>query len=226
MNILVVVAHPDDEVYGMGGTIAKLAYEGHDIYILVVTDGCTSQYRGNKELLEIIETKKYECEKANLVLGVKKVIYGNLPDMRLDTLAHVDINSIIEKNVQNIKPECVYTHFYGDINLDHQRVYQSVLVAARPTNNSSIKSLYSFYIPSSTEWAPQLSTNIFLPNTYVDIENYRCKKIEAIKIYQTELRDFPHPRSVEAVDAYDKAAGIRVGVKCAENFMLLRRIDK
>ena len=132
MKVLVIAAHPDDEVYGMGGTMAKLSDAGHEVHVLIVTDGCTAQYRNDLRLPEILAQKKEEARRANALLGVKSVHFGTLPDMRLDTVSHVEVNQLIEETVDTVAPEVVYTHFYGDVNLDHQMVYRSTLVAVRP----------------------------------------------------------------------------------------------
>lgn len=224
MKVLVIAAHPDDEVYGMGGTIAKLASENNEVHVLIITDGCITQYRDKPNLEEIIAKKKKEAENANKTLGVRKVHYGNLPDMRLDSISHVEINSIIEKVIKDVRPEVVFTHFYGDVNLDHQIVYKSTLVATRPIPGQPVKELYCYKVPSSTEWSPQIITSIFMPNVLVDISEYYTKKEQAIKMYQTELRDYPHPRSIEYVKKCDGAAGIKFGINFAEEFMLLRKI--
>jgi LmbE family N-acetylglucosaminyl deacetylase len=226
MRVLVVAAHPDDEVYGMGGTIAKLADQGHEIHVLIVTDGCISQYRNEDNLQEIIMRKQEEAQKANSILGVESVHFGNLPDMGLDKVPHIQINHIIEKLIQRLEPEEVYTHFYGDVNLDHQLVYKSTLVATRPIVGQCVKNLYAYSVPSSTEWSPQLANSVFMPNIFVEIEPYNPIKIEAIKAYITELREYPHPRSVESVKKNDVAIGIQCGLRSAERFMLLRSIIK
>ena len=135
MKILVIAAHPDDEVYGMGGTIARLSAEGNEVHVLIVTDGCTAQYAGRPDLPEIVAQKHEESFRANEFLGVKKVHFGTFPDMKLDTVPHVELNRLIEDTVNAVQPEAVYTHFYGDVNLDHQMVYRSTLVAVlRPQN--------------------------------------------------------------------------------------------
>lgn len=225
MKVLVIAAHPDDEVYGMGGTIAKLADEGNEVHILIATDGCITQYKDNPRLNEIILKKEKETINANEVLGVTKVHFGNLPDMKLDNVAHIEINSVIENVVRKIRPDIVYTHFYGDVNLDHQNVYKSTLVAVRPVPGQSIKELYCYRVPSSTEWSPQIvNSSIFMPNIFVDISKYSQKKHEAIKLYETEIRDYPHPRSIEYVEKCDCATGLKCGIGLAEEFMLLRKI--
>lgn len=223
MKILVIAAHPDDEIYGLGGTIAKYTDEGHDVYTLIVTEGCTSQYPGR---IEIIEKKKMEAKKSNNILGVKKVIFADMPDMKLDTEAHVELNKVIERAIKDIKPDIVYTHHKGDANKDHKLIYESTLVAVRPTQWCNIKKVYSYFVPSSTEWGSPMSESVFIPNTFVNIDGYTIKKSEAIRAYSTEIREFPHPRSIEAVETYDKANGIKVGMCACEAFCLIRELNK
>ena len=169
MKILVIAAHPDDEVYGMGGTIAKLSEAGDEVHVLFVTDGCTAQYRNDPRLPQILAQKQEEARRANALLGVKAVHFGTLPDMRLDTVPHVEVNQLIEETVDAVAPEVVYTHFLGDVNLDHQMVYRSTLVAVRPVPGQTVRELYCYRVPSSTEWNPQLAHTAFLPNVMVDI---------------------------------------------------------
>lgn len=223
MKVLIIAAHPDDEVYGMGGTIAKLASRGNEVYTLIITEGCSTQYNGNKE---IIQEKKEEAIKANKILGVKKVLFGDLPDMKLDILPHVDINRVIEEAIDKIKPEIVYTHHKGDINKDHRMVYESTLVATRPQYQQCVKKLLSYQVPSSTEWNAQVVDEIFMPNIFEEIEQCYYLKKEAINAYQTEIREYPHPRSLEYVETLDKSVGLRVGTGKAEAFQLIRDIQK
>lgn len=224
MRILVIAAHPDDEVYGMGGTIAKLAAQGHEVHVLIVTDGCTAQYAGRPDLPEIIEKKHREAIEANTLLGVKQVHFGTFPDMKLDTVAHVEVNRLIEETVEKVRPDTVYTHFYGDVNLDHQMVYRSTLVAVRPVPGQCVKALYAYYVPSSTEWSPQLAHTVFLPNTMADITGFEAQKEQALLAYQTEARAYPHPRSAQYVRETDRARGLQWGMGSSEAFMLLRKI--
>lgn len=224
MRILVIAAHPDDEVYGMGGTIARLSAEGHEVHVLIVTDGCTAQYAGRPDLPEIIRKKHQEAVEANRLLGVQRVHFGSFPDMKLDTIPHVEINRLIERTVDALRPEAVYTHFYGDVNLDHQMVYRSTLVAVRPVPGQCVKELYCYQVPSSTEWSPQLAHTAFLPNTMVDITGFEDIKEQAVSAYQTEARPYPHPRSSQYVRETDRARGLQWGLGSSEAFMLLRKI--
>ena len=224
MKILVIAAHPDDEVYGMVGTIAKLAAQGSEVHVLIVTDVCTAQYAGRPDLPEIIEKKHREAIEANTLLGVKQVHFGTFPDMKLDTVPHVEVNRLIEETVDKVRPDTVYTHFYGDVNLDHQMVYRSTLVAVRPVPGQCVKALYAYYVPSSTEWSPQLAHTVFLPNTMTDITGFEERKEQALLAYQTEARAYPHPRSAQYVRETDRARGLQWGMGSSEAFMLLRKI--
>mgnify|MGYP004502744351 CR=1 FL=1 len=222
-KILIVVAHPDDEILGMGGTIAKYASEGAEIALLIVTDGSTSQYESNPNLKMILENKKIETKRAADIVGITHIFYGGLPDMKLDMIEHIVINATIEKVINEFNPDIVYTHFEGDVNKDHQCVYQSTLVACRPTPGQKITELYSFSVPSSTEWSPQNSKTVFIPNVYIDIEGeFSQRKYSAMSEYETEIREYPHPRSIETLRILDQAVGLQVGLKCAESFIAHR----
>lgn len=224
MKVLVVAAHPDDEVYGMGGTIAKIAARGDEVHVLIVTDGCTAQYAGRPDLPDIIEKKHAEALEANRILGVKQVHFGAFPDMRLDAVPHVEVNRLIEETVDAVQPEAVYTHFYGDVNLDHQMAYRSTLVAVRPVPGQRVRELYCYRVPSSTEWSPQLGHTAFLPNVMAEISGFEDAKERALLAYQTEARAYPHPRSPRYVRETDRARGLEWGMGPAEAFWLLRMI--
>lgn len=221
MRILVIAAHPDDEVYGMGGTIAKLAYKKHEVYVLIITDGCSAQYKGQ---LHLIQEKKKQARKANAILGVKEVFFADLPDMKLDKVDHVVLNHVIEKTVWDLNPDIVYTHFYGDVNKDHQCVFDSTMVAVRPTPSQNVQAVYCYQVPSSTEWAAGVPKNMFVPNVFEEISLYYEKKQQAIMAYSMEIRDYPHPRSLEVVKLYDEVMGKRNGLNLAEGFMLIRKV--
>lgn len=223
-KILVIAAHPDDEVLGMGGTIAKLVRDGNDVDVLIVTDGSSAQYRDSDHLAEIIEAKKKETRNCADVLGIRDIYYGELPDMKLDTTPHIRINQVIEDVIDKVQPDIVFTHFWGDVNCDHQNVYKSTLVAVRPVMGQVVRELYCYRVPSSTEWTPNKADTMFMPNYFVDIEVYAEQKYKAFACYSTELRDYPHPRSVQYLRESDKAAGLRVGMLAAEEFILLRKL--
>lgn len=223
-KVLVIAAHPDDEVLGCGGTIARLSSEGVECHLLIVTDGSSSQYRDSDHLHEIIEAKKLETKGCSDQLGFKSIHYGELPDMKLDKTPHIVINQVIEKVVDELQPDTVFTHFWGDVNRDHQEVYKSTLVAVRPVMGQVVKELYCYRVPSSTEWTPNKGDTMFMPNVFVDITEFAEQKYKAFACYSTELRDYPHPRSVQYLRETDKATGLKVGLLAAEEFVLLRKL--
>ena len=149
-RVLVIAAHPDDEVLGVGGTVAKLTAQGVECHLLIVTDGSSAQYRDMDDLQAIIDAKKLETKGCADILGFKSIHYGEQPDMRLDTTPHIQINQVIERVIDEIRPDTVFTHFWGDVNLDHQNVYKSTLVAVRPVMGQVVKELYCYRVPSST----------------------------------------------------------------------------
>lgn len=222
-KILVIAAHPDDEIYGMGGTIARLSSEGKQVHLLIITDGSSAQYRNDTQLDEIISRKKEETRRAAECVGIASVQYGGLPDMRLDQTEHIKINEVIESCIQQLQPDTVFTHFWGDVNLDHQRVFQSTVVATRPVAGQSVKQMYCYSVPSSTEWQVR-NQDAFVPNYFVDIQAYAEQKSAAVNAYATELRAYPHPRSAQAVMEQDRSAGLRCGLGQCEEFLLVKKV--
>ena len=223
-TILVIAAHPDDEVLGCGGAIARFAVEGCEVYTLILGEGITSrdpsrdQHKRDEEIREL----KKQAEDANKILGVKKVYTYDFPDNRFDTVALLDIIKVIEKVKKDVEPNVVFTHFYGDLNVDHQITFKAVMTACRPTKDESVKEIYSFEIPSSTEWNAPSSLTYFMPDYFVNINKSLEAKINALKEYKTELRDFPHPRSLKAVELNAKQWGVKMGFEAAEAFKTIR----
>jgi LmbE family N-acetylglucosaminyl deacetylase len=225
LNILVAAAHPDDEVLGCGGTIARLTQEGHSVFLGIMGEGITSRYSTAGESVESAVESLRACSHhvANL-LGIKEIAFHDLPDNRFDTVPLLDIAKIIEGLVARFTPSVIYTHHAGDLNVDHQLLHRAVLAATRPTTTSCVKELYAFEVPSSTEWTFGQLQPIFSPNFFVDISHTLTKKIEAMKLYGTEMRDFPHPRSDEALRALAQLRGSAAGLKAAEAFVVIRRV--
>jgi len=221
-KILVIGAHPDDETFGMGGTIAKYCSNNDIVHVIVITDGSSTQYANYAEM---IKRKKSEANKAMEVLGVEKIELNMLPDMQLDTVPHIKINRIIERKILEFNPDIIYTHFWGDVNKDHRLIFESTIVATRPTPEQTVKKIYSYEIPSSTEWQAPINELRFVPTSYVDISKHLDKKLQALKCFKSEVKQFPHPRSLEAVKAYNKRAGNSIGKIAAERFVLIREID-
>ncbi|MBI4843581.1 MAG: PIG-L family deacetylase [Nitrospirae bacterium] len=225
-NILVVAAHPDDEVLGCGGTMARLAAEGSDVYTLILGEGATardgSRMRQKRE--KDIAGLKKQSIKAGKILGVKKTFSFDFPDNRFDTAALLDIVKAVEKIKKEIYPDIVFTHHKGDLNVDHRLTFEAVLTAFRPVKGERARAIYSFEVPSSTEWSAPSHENYFMPNHFVDISKTLAKKIRALKEYKAELREFPHPRSVEAVELYARRWGVSAGLGPSEAFQVIRQI--
>ncbi len=226
-KILVVVAHPDDEVLGCGGTLLKSAEKGAKIKTIIVSEGVTSRSYKNNTFLE--EQKKRRSDssiKVSKLLKGSKVVNFNFPDQRLDTIALLKITQKIEKEINNFNPEVVYTHHHGDLNLDHRIVNNATITACRPVPNSNLRKILTFEIPSSTDWQAQGENSQFVPNYFIDITKYLEKKIKLLKVYKNEMRKWPHSRSFENIKFLAKTRGATVGCKAAEAFQLVRSIEK
>jgi len=219
-RVLVIAAHPDDEVLGMGGTIAVHTDRGDAVRVLVVTDGSSTQYPGDDETRA---RKEQEALQAAAELGVEDYVHLDLPDMRLDTLAHVDVNRVVEEHVHDHAPQVVYT-VQPDVNLDHRALFDAVAVATRPTPGHPVRRLLTYAPTSSTEWTPA-ATNWFVPNWYVDVTTTLERKVAAFAHYETEQREYPHPRSERAIRAAASFHGSACGCEYAEPFVLVRGLD-
>ena len=222
-KILIVVAHPDDEVLGCFGTVARLIQEGYEAYTLILGEGKTSrdEKRVTSNKINELEILNEEIKCANNIIGIKKVFVESFPDNRFDSVDLLDIVKVITKIKDIVKPDIIFTHFENDLNIDHQITYQAVITATRPMENESVKEIYSFEVLSSTEWNYPLS---FSPNTYFDITNTIDLKIQAMEEYNSELCQYPHPRSLEGIELHSKHLGMQVGKKYIEAFKLIRSI--
>lgn len=222
--ILVVAAHPDDEVLGCGGTLAKLSSVS-EIHILILGEGVTSRYASRAEADgSEVEQLHSRAQTAGRILGARSVRQGGLPDNRFDEVSLLDIVKRVEKVIEEFNPESIYTHHPGDLNVDHRIVFQAVLTATRPTPNCGVREVYAFEIPSSTEWAFQQLHPVFRPNVFVGIAGTIETKVKAMVHYESEYRIFPHPRSPEALRAIARRWGTVVGLEYAEAFELIRSI--
>ena len=219
--VLVVAAHPDDEVLGCGGTIARHAGEGDAVTIVILADGETA--RGSAMPTA---TRKRSAEQAAAALGARPPRLLDLPDNRLDTVALLDIVQLIEAVVVELKPRIVYTHHGADLNLDHALAHRAVLTACRPLPGSTVEAIHCFEVPSSSEWAPGQQVPPFQPNHFVDISAFEKQKAAALDCYRSELRPFPHPRSPEAIQALGRWRGATCGVALAEAFETVRVVRR
>ena len=211
-NILIVAAHPDDEVLGMGGTIHKLRTLGKDVSVLFISDGVTSR----AELRESIASRRESAKRALGILGCSKVTFSDFPDNKLDTVPMLDLCQRIESSVKELQPTTIFTHFPHDLNIDHQRVSDATNVAARPSVSSSIDELIYFEVLSSTNW--KFGTQQFEPNLYLEVEENFEFKLLALSEYATELNAYPNARSIEAIQSLAIYRGATVGNRKSEAF--------
>lgn len=219
MKVLVIAPHPDDEVLGCGGTIAKHTSSGDEVYLCVVTVAYSPRWP--KE--ELVKRKK-EVFKSSKVLGIKQVYFLDFPTIKLDITPQVELNDAISKVLALVNPEMVYIPHKGDINKDHRLVFDAAIVAVRSKPSAVVKKVLCYETLSASSWVPPFQENAFLPNVYVDISETLDAKLAAMSGYKLEVRQFPHPRSLESIEALAKIRGSTVGVKAAEAFMLVREI--
>jgi len=217
MRMLVIAPHPDDEVIGCGGTILKSLARGEKVFLCVVTTACPPEWDE-----KTIEIKKRERIKASKLLGVKKTFFLDLPTTKLDTIPKNELNKKISTCVNSAKPDIVLTSYWGDLHFDHQAVFNATIVATRPFD-TQIKKVLCYEIPSTTDLTPDRK-KIFSPNVFVDISKFLEKKLEIMKVYKTELRKYPHPRSIKALRLHARKRGAQIGVNAAEAFVLIREI--
>ncbi|MDY7034795.1 MAG: PIG-L family deacetylase [Thermodesulfobacteriota bacterium] len=226
MNVLVIAAHPDDEVLGCGGTIARHAYNGDQVFIAILAEGmmARSGIKDNKSYR--VEQKKLRENSLNAasILGAKDIIHYDFPDNRMDSIDLLDVIKVVEECIDKFKPEIIYTHYTGDLNIDHSIVAKAVITSTRPLPVNPLLEVYAFEVLSSTEWAFSSGVEYFRPNYFIGIDDFLDKKIEAISIYQTEINQFPHPRSIEAIKNLAFRRGSQAGLKAAEAFTLFRKI--
>jgi LmbE family N-acetylglucosaminyl deacetylase len=223
-SILILAAHPDDEVLGCGGTIAKLADQGAIVHVAFLADGVFSRVGDVVAQQEEVHVRRAAANKACSILRVKSVSFGEFPDNRMDTVALLDITKALEGLIAEYKPEVVFTHHAGDVNIDHRRMHEAVITACRPQCGHPVKTLLCFEVPSSTEWQLPGSAPVFAPNWFVNISDTLERKLAALDAYAAELRAWPHPRSRQAVEHLARWRGATVGVDAAEAFMLGRQL--
>ncbi len=219
-KILVIAAHPDDEILGCGGTIFKLK-KNNRFKIIFLTNGVSARSINQNK----ISIRKKECEKLFKYLKIEKPTFFDFPDNQLDSVPLLKIVKKIEKVIKSFKPEIVFTHYENCLNIDHQITYKATITACRPIRNISVKKILSFEVLSSTEWGIY-KKKTFQPNYYFKIDNEFKNKIKAMKFYKSELKKYPHSRSLIAIEALAKFRGISSGFKYAEGFVLVRELVK
>ena len=215
-KILIIVAHPDDEVLGCGATVAKHVQNGDRAKVVFLADGFGSRDDdGNRD---------NSAERASKILGCENPIFLNLPDNQLDTIPLLDIVKKIEKVIEGFQPSVIYTHHFGDLNIDHQITHKAVMTACRPQPNFCVKEIYSFEILSATHWQSLSMENAFNPNYFIDVNEFMDSKMRALQCYDSEMRDYPHARSYKAVESLAKFRGGLAGLMAAEAFTIERLI--
>ncbi len=215
MRMIVIAPHPDDEVFGCGGTIAKYADAGHEVNVLIVTKG--------DELFDpkLIEQGRGEAIKAHALLGVRHTLFADLPAIKLDTLPQYKINEALSGFLQEMEPDLLFLPFPGDINRDHQIVHSSAMVATRPFQ-TTVRCIYCYEVLSSTNWNSPAITPAFVPNVFCDVSNTIDRKLAAAKIYESQIKAYPHERSPESIMVLSRYRGGFVGVEHAEAFVCVR----
>lgn len=218
MNILVIAPHPDDEVLGCGGTIKKYTKQGHNVYVCIVTKGYAPEWSA-----AFLANKLKEARVAHKILGVKKTLYLDLPAAKLDTIPQKDLNAAILGIINLLRPEIIFVPHFGDLHKDHRLIHEATLVASRPITKNPIKQILAYETLSETEWGPL--PLVFVPTVYQNISSTMKDKLRAMRAYGTELRNFPHPRSLETLEALAQKRGSETGFRLAEAFMLIRSIN-
>lgn len=228
-KIMIVVAHPDDELLGLGATMHKLIDE-YDVqtHVVILGEGITS--RGNKRD-PVLWNKELKIHKQNIkdaqaAIGYHSVNTYDFPDNRFDTVALLDLIKVIEKEKKQFQPEIIFTHHGGDLNIDHQRTFEAVMTATRPMKDEVVKTIITFETPSGTEWQASSDPRRFVPNLFIEVSEKDVEaKIKGMESYEFEKREWPHPRSGEALKSIAKERGCRIGRNYAENFQVLRLIQ-
>jgi LmbE family N-acetylglucosaminyl deacetylase len=224
-SILVVAAHPDDEILGCGGTMTRLAREGNEVRIAILAEGMSSRFAHREDAdQQKLQHLHARAQQAADKVGAKEVVLCKLPDNRLDTVPLLEVVKLVEELITRFRPEVIYTHHPGDLNVDHGVVHRAVLTATRPVAGQWVREIYAFEVPSSTEWAFQRLEPLFRPSVFVEITETLETKIEALACYDTETRKFPHPRSAEALRAIAARWGSVAGLPAVEAFELIRSV--
>jgi N-acetylglucosamine malate deacetylase 1 len=219
-NVLIIAAHPDDEVLGCGGSIARHTSSGDRVTTVFVADGTGS--RGQESSNKMLATRKESAKQVAEILGMQYPRFLDFPDNRLDSIDLLNIVKSLEDVINSVAPKVIYTHHHGDLNIDHRITHQAVMTACRPLPSCSVEAIYAFEVLSSTEWSLSGSENIYDPRRFVDVSDYLEIKLRALHCYQQEMRPFPHARSYEMVEYLAKLRGGTVGLKAAEAFEVIR----
>jgi len=218
-RILVIAPHPDDEVLGCGGSIARFAQEGKEVHVVIATKGCEPLYSK-----KYVAQGRNEAKNAHLLLGVTKTHFLDFPAAELDTVKHREINEAMGDLLYKIKPDTIFVPFVGDIHLDHKLTFLSAMVASRPAAKHKVKYVYAYETLSETNWGAPYISPAFTPNVFIDIAKYLDKKLEAFACYENQVKEFPHERSIKNLENLARLRGAQAGCDAAEAFVLIRSI--
>lgn len=228
-RIMLVVAHPDDELLGLGATFHKLIKEYNvTTHVVILGEGITSRsdVRDTKVWEKELEIHRDNINKAQLAIGYHTTSIYDFPDNRFDSVALLDIVKVVEKEKKEFNPDVIFTHHGGDVNVDHQRTFESIITACRPMQNEKVKMIVTFETPSGTEWRSPTDPRHFLPNLFVSVsETDVDAKIKGMESYEFERRPYPHPRSPEALKIQAQRWGVMIGSNFAEAFCIARSIN-
>lgn len=227
-TVLVVAAHPDDEVLGCGGTIAAHAARGDSVHVLILSEGATSRRDVRDCIADFQSLQQLEnaATQVSVILGLASLSFGHFPDNRLDMVPLLELTKVVESYIEKYAPTVVYTHHAGDLNIDHRAAHNATVTACRPLPSHPVKTVLFFEVPSSTEWQISSPVHLFCPNWFVDVSATLALKMQALQCYHTEMRDWPHSRSYQAVEHLARWRGASAGFEAAEAFMLGRQLCK
>lgn len=220
MNILVIATHPDDEVLGCGGVIARHVSHGDRVEVVVVTRGAPDLYSEDQ-----VATLRKELHEAHSILGISVAHFLDFPAPKLDAVPLHELADSLSARMRDYRPDVVYLPHRGDLHSDHRAVFQSALVAARPIGSPSVRRLLSYETLSETEWAAPVGEDAFLPNVFIDITDFLEKKKQAMAAYRSQLKEFPHPRSLQSLESLARLRGGTAGFRAAEAFQLVRELN-
>ena len=228
-KIMIVVAHPDDELLGLGATMNRLIAE-HNVttHVVILGEGVTSRSdkRDAEQWKNELINHKNNILEAQRVIGYHSVMTYDFPDNRFDTVSLLDIIKVVEKEKTGFQPEVIFTHHGGDVNVDHQRTFEAVITACRPMQHEVVKTIVTFETMSGTEWRASTDPRHFVPNFFISFSKANLDvKIQAMNAYMYEKREYPHPRSAEALEIVAKRWGVAIGKNYAEAFCLVRNIS-
>jgi LmbE family N-acetylglucosaminyl deacetylase len=219
MRVVVVAPHPDDEVLGCGGVMARHAAAGDEVFVIVATRGAPEVFSD-----ESVERTRAEARQAHAILGVRETRFLDFPAPRLDVTPGHLLADALAQQFRAWQAERVYLPHHGDIHTDHGRVYQAALVAARPLANCPVRQLLCYETLSETEWTPPIASAVFYPTVFVDISAHLPKKLEAMRCFVSQLKAAPNPRSLETIEALARVRGSTISVPAAEAFVLVRDV--